>query len=377
MPRPESDPAYTAGGATDVELADAVASLASADAILTTAAADAQATADAALPKAGGTMTGKIVLDGDPTQSLHPATRQYVLAEIAALVNGAPGILDTLGEIAAQLGTDESAVAALTATVAGKLSASLNLSDLTNAGTARTNLGLGTAATHAHGDYDASGAAAAAQAASQPLDSDLTAIAALTTTTFGRALLETADAAAARTALAIAPIQPSYTVGEYYAVRGAVSGAGAGAPTLNRVHYLPLLVNKTTTFDRIASYITAAGSAGAVDRMGIYSDDGAGKPGTLILGAGTVATDTGANSIRAITISQQLTPGFYWVAIVAQVAAAPNHNRIAPFTEGGFLNANLNGNVLVQDSMTGALASNPSGLYAAALNPPVVALRAA
>lgn len=49
--------------------------------------------------------------------------------------------------------------------------------------------------------YDASGAAAAAQAASQPLDSDLTAIAALTTTTFGRSLLTQADAAAARTTL--------------------------------------------------------------------------------------------------------------------------------------------------------------------------------
>lgn len=52
--------------------------------------------------------------------------------------------------------------------------------------------------TQAEGDaaYDAIGAAAAAAAASQPLDSDLTAITALTTTAFGRALLELADAAA-------------------------------------------------------------------------------------------------------------------------------------------------------------------------------------
>ena len=41
------------------------------------AAAAAQATADAALPKAGGTMTGKIVLDGAPTANLHPATKAY------------------------------------------------------------------------------------------------------------------------------------------------------------------------------------------------------------------------------------------------------------------------------------------------------------
>lgn len=50
---------------------------------------------------------------------------------------------------------------------------------------------------------DASGAAAAAQAASQPLDSDLTAIAALTTTTFGRALLTLANAAAGQTAFGL------------------------------------------------------------------------------------------------------------------------------------------------------------------------------
>ncbi len=47
--------------------------------------------------------------------------------------------------------------------------------------------------------FDAAGAAAAAQAASQPLDSDLTAIAALSTTSFGRALLTAADAAGLRT----------------------------------------------------------------------------------------------------------------------------------------------------------------------------------
>jgi hypothetical protein len=56
--------------------------------------------------------------------------------------------------------------------------------------------GLGTAATMNATAFDAAGAATAAQAASQPLDSDLTAIAALSTTSYGRSLLTLADATA-------------------------------------------------------------------------------------------------------------------------------------------------------------------------------------
>lgn len=159
-----------------------------------------QTALDAKLPLDGGTMTGNLVLAGDPTVALHAATRQYVLAQITSLIAGAPGALDTLNEIASQLATDEGAVTTLTGAVASKLAAASNLADLVNVVTARTNLGLGTAATQSTAAFDASGAATAAQAASQPIDSDLTAIAALATTSFGRSLLTVTDAAAMRTA---------------------------------------------------------------------------------------------------------------------------------------------------------------------------------
>ena len=48
------------------------------DATARAAATAAQATATAALPKAGGTMTGKITLDGAPTDDLHAASKKYV-----------------------------------------------------------------------------------------------------------------------------------------------------------------------------------------------------------------------------------------------------------------------------------------------------------
>ena len=48
-----------------------------ADATARASAAAAKTVADAALPKDGGTMTGKITLDGAPTADLHPATKKY------------------------------------------------------------------------------------------------------------------------------------------------------------------------------------------------------------------------------------------------------------------------------------------------------------
>jgi hypothetical protein len=76
------------------------------------------------------------------------------------------------------LDADLTAIAALATAGYGR-----SLLELASASDGRTLLGLGTAATHAHGDYDLAGAAAAAQAASQPLDADLTTIAGLTATT--------------------------------------------------------------------------------------------------------------------------------------------------------------------------------------------------
>ena len=71
-----------------------------------------------------------------------------------------------------------------------------------------------------------------------------------------------------------------------------------------------------------------AGDAASVFRIGIWNHDSAtGKPGTLVLDAGSISTGTGnAGTVPSggtpgtyeITVSQALSPGVYWVGGVTQ-----------------------------------------------------------
>lgn len=149
------------------------------------------------------------------------ARNNAISAAIAALVNSAPGALDTLNELAVALGNDPNFATTITNLVAGKQPLDSDLTaiaalattafgrdflTLADAAAARTKLALGTAAQSNTSAFEPAGAAAAAQAAaiaaSQPVDSDLTAIAALATTTFGRNLLTVNDATALAALLA-------------------------------------------------------------------------------------------------------------------------------------------------------------------------------
>jgi len=98
-------------------------------------------------PAFTGTPTAPTASTGTNTTQI--ATTGFVAAAIGALIDAAPGAMNTLNELAAALGDDPSFATTVTNALAGKLAAASNLSDLPNKATSRSNLGLGSMATQA------------------------------------------------------------------------------------------------------------------------------------------------------------------------------------------------------------------------------------
>lgn len=174
-------------------------------------------------------------------------------------------------------------------TTAGKA-----LLDDASAAAQRTTLGLGGAATlnvgtaagtvAAGDDSRITGALSAATAATtyQPLDADLTSIAALTTTAFGRSLLTQADAAAART-----------TIG---AGTGTVTGVTATGPITSSGGTAPVISTSMAT-----SRLLGRSSAGT----GVAEEISIGSG--LALSAGTLSATGGGGGVSSVSATGPIT----------------------------------------------------------------------
>lgn len=242
----------------------------------------------------------------------------------------------------------------------------------------------------------------------QPLDSDLTAIALLSTTSFGRALLTAANAAALRTA---AELDAAGILTQLLTVDGAGSGLDAdlldgltslqilrGAPMVSGSVYdginatagtsvalvqdiemcIPFRVARACTIDQLSCRHGANGAAGSVYRLGLRADN-AGVPSSTVLGEGTVTADAGASSTKNLTVSIPVTPGRYWRSITMQIGTgATVACSTQSFEDVGQTSLAVTFGYYSQSGVTGALPAWSGSLTASGINTiPRIGVRAA
>lgn len=189
------------------------------------------------------------------------------IVSVAGKIGGASGKAVDAGDFiicrADNAGGNEASVGTLwfvlEHNLAGVLLAANNLADVSNPATARSNLGL------------------AIGSDVQAFDSDLAAIAALTTTAFGRAVLALADAAAFRTYIGagtgtVTSVQASGGTTGLTFSGGPISGAG----TLTLGGTLGVGAGGTGATSITAGYLVRGNGASAMGPSGVY-DDGAGN----------------------------------------------------------------------------------------------------
>jgi len=111
--------------------------------------------------------------------------------------------------------------------------------------------------------------------------------------------------------------------GIYYGSNNFTGGILSSGFSANTTYFIPFLVSENTTFDRIATATGPTFSGTATIRLAIYNNGTNLLPSSLVLDAGTV-TCPAADTIYAITISQTLSKGWYWLAANTTSAATNN-----------------------------------------------------
>lgn len=153
------------------------------------------------------------------------------------------------------------------------------------------------------------------------------------------------------------------TTGQYLSTRNIAFGKAALAN--GNLFCCPIWVPDPLTALSLSVNVTKAGSAGALIRLGIYTDSGNFYPGALLLDAGTVAAT--ALGIKTAAIELKLVPGLYWLAAASQGEAAEQpevaclQGQAEPLPTNGPTFATING--FYESGITGILpAAGPTGL---------------
>jgi len=244
--------------------------------------------ADKMLPLAGGTLTGPLVLAADPTAALEPATKQYADSKFSSTGGTLTGKLSTLASATGGAGLTVTPGAAPTAPVDGDVW-------FTTAGMFAQVNGVTqqmAAVGHQHVIADVTGLQTALDAKAATAHTHTTAQIS-DTTAAGRTMMTAADAAAQRTALGLGALATATSVATAQIADNAVTGAkiALGSDALGDLMYYD-----GTNWVRLA--------AGAASTPGqVLKTNGAAAPSWLTLGTGAarnIAVGTTAPTTPAV-----------------------------------------------------------------------------
>ena len=273
-------------------------------------------------------VTGLLELKGNLDCSANPnypsaSAGDTYYVSVAGKVGGASGVTVAVGDAVVcksdNAGGTEASVGTswfvLEKNLAGALLSANNLSDIADASSARSNLGLviGTdvaAFSHNH-------VAANVTDFSEAVDDRVAAL-----IVAGTGITATYDDGAntltISSSLSSVPNSPGLISGGVYSAYR--SNSALVTLSANRLYLIPFRVDYSGSFVKIGIGVnTSIGGSNA--RLGIYSNN-SGVPGTLLLDAGGITTNTAGD--RESAISQSLTPGWYWLALVADQAIEIN-----------------------------------------------------
>lgn len=112
---------------------------------------------------------------------------------------------------------------------------------------------------------------------------------------------------------------PDLATSTYFYTTSPTSSSTAGL-TVGSLRVAPWLVRRTVRISELLADVVTAGEAGSQVRVGVYKDDGAGKPGALVVDSGAFA-GSAPGVFGASFAGVTLKPGLYWIGAVTQNAA--------------------------------------------------------
>lgn len=284
-----------------------------------------------------GAPTGPTPANGDASTKL--ATTAFVANAIAALVNGAPGALDQLNELATAMGNDPNFSTTMLNALAGKQAAHANLAALAglvgSAGKMPYFTGAGALALADYIKLTAGAGkplAAMGQNAGYKLGSRY-----LNTTTAVRWSLIDDTANAAIWSPDGVMDHVGYQSGAWYSNRRS-STASIGISS-SALYASPLTIHRKITISQLATYIPSSpGAAGSTALLGIYTNDN-GSADQLVCSA-VVSTSAVGTCAGALAANVEVPPGKYWLVLwsgnSASFACTGNGTEYTAASEVGY-----------------------------------------